>query len=183
MWFLPLLALAATPLPGPGMPLPQAIRATLDQEYPGWKLAPVTPAIQKEFSKRHLVRLPSLTAGDFNHDGKWDYAVQIALTTPGAEEQIVIVFLATGAGYEENIVQSMGLDPTAYLWVKNKVVTETGPDGQDKVANRDVLMVLGGPIGDTGYGYVDGKFQEIKLEEDPEHPDPTIPRPLRQVTP
>lgn len=159
------------------MPLPESIRATLDQEYPGWKLAPVTIPIQKEFTKRHLTRLPSLTAGDFDHDGKWDYAVQIALTKPGEEEQIVIVFLARDNGYEENIVESMGLDPTVYLWIKNISLREMGNDAQDKLVNKDVLMVLGGPIGDTTYAYQDSKFQEIKIEEDTEHPDPTIPRP------
>jgi hypothetical protein len=166
MWFLPLFGVLAAATPAPGMYLPQAIRATLNQEYPGWKLAPVTVAIQKEFNKHHFTRLPSLTAGDFNHDGKLDFAVQIALTTPGAEEQIVIVFLAGENSYEENIVQSMGLDPTTYLWV-----------AQNKLVNKDILMVLGGPAGDTAYAYNDGKFEEIKIEEDAEHPDPSIPRP------
>jgi hypothetical protein len=177
MWFLPLFgALLAAPAV-PGMSLPPAIRATLDQEYPGWKLAPVTPAIQKAFNKRHTNRLPSLSAGDFDHDGKKDYVVQIALTTPGQEEQIVIVFLARDTTYEENIVQSMGLDPTSYLWVRNMAMKETGPNAQDKLANKDVLQVLGGPAGDTAYGFTDGKFEEIKIEEDPEHPDPSVPRP------
>src|SRR5437879_10097754 len=94
MWFLPLFGALAATAPVPGMSLPQAIRATLDQEYPGWKLAPVTPSIQKAFNKQHASRLPSLTVGDFDRDGKPDYVVQIALTTPGQEEQIVIVFLA-----------------------------------------------------------------------------------------
>jgi hypothetical protein len=177
MWFLPLLglALAATPPPSPGVALPQSIRATLNQEYPGWKLAPVTLQIQQTFKKHHANRLPSLTYGDFDHDGKRDYAVQIAITTPGEEEQIVIVFLARGDGYEENILESMGLDPTVYLWVANKALTETGPNAQDKFVNKDVLMVLGSPVGSATYAFDEGKFQEIKSQEDPEHPDPSIP--------
>ena len=159
------------------MPLPEAIRTTLDQEYPGWKLAPVKREVQQAFNKHHTSRLPSLIAGDFNHDGHWDFAVQIALTAPGQEEQIVIVFLARPGAYEETIVQSMGLDPNVYLWIKNKSVSETGASGQDVLVNKDVLMVLGSPAGDSAYAYTDGKFQEVKIDEDSEHPDPAIPRP------
>src|SRR5690349_16120709 len=114
MWFVPLfaLAVAAPPSSGGGVSLPPAIHATLDQEYAGWKFASVTPQINNEFKKHWANRQPSLVAGDFNHDGKKDYAVQIVLTTPGQEEEIIIIFLAKGTGYEENIVQSMGIDPT-----------------------------------------------------------------------
>ncbi len=176
---MPVFALlgAVPPPPTPSASsLPLAIRATLDVEYPGWKFAPVTPQIQQEFKKHRANRLPSLAVGDFDHDGKRDYAVQIALTSPGQEEQIVIVFLARNDAYEENIVQSMGLDPTSYLWVAKKTLAETGPNAQDTLTNKDVLMILGGPISDTTIAYQDGKLQEIKKPEDPEHPDPSIPR-------
>jgi hypothetical protein len=178
MWLLPVYALFAAVPPMPiGVPvLPSNIRTVLDAEYPGWKLATVTPQIQQEFKKHRANRLPSLAVGDFDHDGKKDYAVQISLNTPGQEEQIVIIFLARDTGYEENIVQSMGIDPTTYLWVANKPYSVTGPDAQERLGNRDVLMILGGPVGDTIIAYEDGKLQEIKSTEDPEHPDPSLPR-------
>ena len=143
--------------------LPESILAMLNQEYPAWKLAPVTPQVQREFIKHKINRSPSLVLGDFDHDGKMDYAVQLALTTPGQEEQIIMVFMARDNAYEETIVQSMGPDPTTYLWVS-------------KMAQKSILMVLGGPIGETVYAFEDGKFQEIKSPEDPDHPDPSIPR-------
>ena len=177
---MPFLAVLVA-APSPSASLPQVIRATMDQEYPGWKLAPVTPQIQQAFKKHHADRLASLTYGDFDHDGKRDYAVQIAITTPGQEEQIVIVFLARGNGYEENILESMGLDPSVYLWVANKALTETGPNGQDKLVNKDILMVLGSPAGPATYAFDEGKLQEIKTQEDSEHPDPSLPRPSATV--
>src|SRR5690349_16055080 len=177
MWFLPLFGLVAgTPAIPASPPIPAAIRAQLNQEYPGWKLAPVTPQIQAEFKKHHPNRFPCLVGGDFDHDGKKDFIVQIVLTTPGEEEQIIILFLARDTGYEETILQSMGIDPNVYLWVSNRALTETGSNGQDKLVNKDVLMVLGEPGGDTAYGFVDGKFEEIKNPEDPDHPDASIPR-------
>ncbi len=167
---------AAPPVPSAPPVLPPAIRSALDGEYPGWKFAAVTPQILQEFKKHRTNRLPSLAVGDFDHDGKKDYAVQISMNTPGQEEQIILVFLARQTGYEENIVQSMGLDPTTYLWVVNKPLPETGPNAQEKLANRDVLMILGGAVGDTSIAYEAGKLREIETTEDIEHPDPSIPR-------
>src|SRR5580765_7766045 len=103
MWFLPVIAALVTT--GPAANLPQAIRSTLDAEYPGWKLAPVTKEIQQEFKKHHLTQPPSLVSGDFDHDGKQDFAVQIALTELGSEKQIIIIFHARNDSYEETIVQ------------------------------------------------------------------------------
>jgi len=173
------LALSATVWcadPGnPASPLPESIRATLDQEYPGWKLAPVTPLIQKAYKQQKTTHAPSLTAADFDGDGKRDYAVQIVLNTPGEEEQIIIAFLARGDHFEESILQSMGIDPHYSLWVLRTALDETGAHPENPVT-KNVLMVLGGPIGDTVYSYDDGKFHEITSPEDSEHPDSTIPR-------
>ncbi len=151
--------MGAEPL-SPVTVLPETIRATLDQEYPGWKLAPVTPQIQSEFKKHRANRSPSMASGDFDHDGKQDYAVQIAFTAPDqpeqiVTEQIVIFFLSRGDAYEETIVQTMGLDPTVYLW-----------------AAKDLLRVLGGPVGDTTYAYLNGRFEEVKSAGDSDSTTP-----------
>ena len=44
----------------------------------------------------------------------------------------MIFFLDRGEGYEETIVQSMGLDPTVHLWVSHRLLSETGADAQEK---------------------------------------------------
>ena len=142
-------------------PFPESIRLTLDQEYPGWKLAPASPAVLKEYKAHQVAHSPSVVTGDFNRDGKKDYVIQIALMTPGQEEQIVIAFLAQNDGYDEVILQSMGLDPSVYLWTSNK----------------DLLLVLGGPVGDTAYAFDDGRFHEVPLPENAELPPFMVPRP------
>ena len=45
-----------------------------------------------------------------------------------------------------------------------------------KPVMKEVLLVLGGPVGDTVYSYDDGKFHEINSPDDTEHPDPSVPR-------
>jgi hypothetical protein len=161
--------------PTAGLGLPESIQSTLNEEYPGWKLAPVTPQIQATYKQHKVTHSPSVAAGDFDHDGQRDYAVQIILNTPGQEEQIIIAFLARAGHFEETILQSMGIDPTNSLWVMRVSIDETGAN-PDKPEKKDVLMVLGGPVGDTVYSYDAGKFHEIASPDDSEHPDPSIPR-------
>jgi len=169
--------------------IPESLRSTLDQEYPGWTLAPVTRQIQEIYKQHKAAHSPSFALGDFDHDGKRDYAVQIVLKTPGQEEQIIIAFLTRGDRFEEIIVQSMGIDPTSSLWTARASVDEAGAAAEKSVA-KDVLMVLGGVAGDTTYSYDDGKFHERSAPDDIEHPDPSIPRvpppadkPLEQAQP
>ena len=54
---------------------------------------------------------------------------------------------------------------------------ETGPDAKERLIKRDILMILGGATGGSTYQFKDGKFEEVKIQENAEHPDRTIPRP------
>lgn len=161
---------AKTPVKGPH--LPEAIRTILNQEYPGWKLAPVSSQVQETFRKHKIGHAPSMLGGDFNADGRKDYVVQITLTQPGEEEQIVIVFLQKDNSYQEIILQSQGLDPTLYLWTGKKQIPETGADGQDKHVLKEVLVVMGGPLGSTTYAFSNGEFHEVKAATTESAPDP-----------
>lgn len=177
MWILPLLAAALTTPTAPSVSLPPKIKTTLNQEYAGWKLAPVSKAVQAEFVRLKATKLPSLTTADFNKDGKLDYAVQIAMTTIGQEEQIIMVFMALPeGGYAENIVQSMGLDPNSYLWIQTKALPTTGSDAQEKLVNVTLLRVLGGPAGNSAYRYDTDHFAEVPLKEDLNAPDSSLPQ-------
>ena len=180
-WFIAALALVPFSLnaevkkPSDAAAVPESIRTILNREYPGWTLAPVTPQIHMTYKQHKVTHSPSVAQGDFAHNGKRDYAVQIVLKTMGQEEQIIIVFMALGDGFEEIILQSMGIDPTSSLWVTRATRDDTGAN-PDNAVPRDVLMVLGGVTGDTTYSYYDGAFHEIPAPDDPEHPDPMIPR-------
>lgn len=170
------MAAVVTTASSPVIPLPPEIKVTLSQEYPDWKLAPVSKAVQKEFARLKATKQPSLTTADFNRDGKTDYAVQIAITTIGQEEQIIIVFIAQKeGGYSEHIVQSMGLDPNSYLWIQTKALPTTGSDAQEKLVNVTLLRVLGGPAGDSAYTYDTDHFAEVILKDNLDTPDATIP--------
>lgn len=160
MWpLLSLLTLAsvasfATPAP---VALPAEIRATLNQEYPGWKFSPVSASVQKEFVQHVVGHPPSLVWADFDRDGAKDYVVQIALTEPGSEEQIVIAFMHRGSGYEEKVLESRGLNPSIYLWIRKLKDTSVGT----QATLRDALIIMGTETGDTTYEYNGDKFEEV----------------------
>jgi len=139
--------------------LPPALLSQLDQEYPGWTLSPVNAEVQKIFAADHVGHPPCVIWGDFNHDGAKDYGVQIALTEPGQEEQIAIGFVARHGSYEETVLESRGLDPAVFLWVR-----------REASSSKDVFVVKGGPAGESVYSYAEGSFHEELSAEAQETP-------------
>jgi hypothetical protein len=144
---------------GPESLVPAAIRLKLDAEYPGWILAPVSAALRQRFQKKPLGHPPQLVGGDFDRDGKKDYAVQIALTNIGEEEQIVIAFLQRDDGFEETILESRGLNPSVYLKTRREP-SVSGSALSNASLPRDVLIVAGGELGESVYPFEGGGFHE-----------------------
>jgi hypothetical protein len=140
--------------------LPADVRETLDKEYPGWVFASATPEVLQFFMKHKSPFKPHFVWGDFDSDNQQDYAVQIALTQPDSEEQIVTVFLRRPESYEETILESRGLNPRVHLWKRQLPSQRAAPEG-GKAPMRDVLVVRGGEIGESVYAYDNGKFHEV----------------------
>jgi hypothetical protein len=141
--WMPMVHAAEPPL------LPTEISDTLTREYPGWSYA------------KHP---PHLLSGDFDGDGRADYAVQIARTDPHDEEQIAIAFLKRDKGYDEIILESRGLDSKVYLGSRNIPKSDSEP-------MHDLIVVAGGPTGDTAYIYQGKAFHEIEGTPPPEPPE------------
>ncbi len=138
--------------------LPLAIHSQLDQEYPGWKIAPASKEVQAEFRKHHINRDPSLMTGEFDQDGEQDYVIQITRTQPEQEEQSVLVFLKRGEGFEEVPLESRAINPSVYLWKMKNRPTNT-PDAPRPPKER--IMVLGGELGQSTYEFDNGKFRDV----------------------
>jgi hypothetical protein len=144
--------------------LPPEITQTLTREYPGWSYAKSNKDVLNEFQRKPTGHPPYLLAGDFDGDGRTDYAVQIARTTPGDEEQIAIAFLKRDRGYDELILESRGLDSKVYLW------SRSAPKS-DETQTHDLIVVAGGPTGDTAYLYQGKAFHEMENEPASEPPE------------
>ncbi|MBI3680311.1 MAG: hypothetical protein HY235_07930 [Acidobacteria bacterium] len=91
--------------------LPQDARAMLERRYRGWKLAPAAVQIASWFEQSRLPYLPNLVPGDFNKDGRTDYAVQILRRS----RQQVLALVASGKGYSLHKLAADEPDPFTFL--------------------------------------------------------------------
>jgi hypothetical protein len=87
--------------PGRGT-LPPSIRAELTRLYPGWRFATVAPRLRPQLAPGQT---PDWIAGDFDADGRRDYAVQIVHPAAPRSLQSVLAFLRRDKGYRRLLVQ------------------------------------------------------------------------------
>jgi hypothetical protein len=83
--------------------LPKECQLILDKNFQGWKLANISGEIKKFYKENNLPFEPNLVKGDWNGDGKIDYAVLIERN----KNRQTIAFLRSGAGYK-SFAQSGG---------------------------------------------------------------------------
>jgi len=103
LWSVALLAGAAA--------LPPRARALLDQKYQGWRMAYSAPQIESWFQQYMPAFHPNLVFGDFNKDGKTDYAAQVL----AGGRQHVVAFVASGTGYSMMPLAEDPADPFTFL--------------------------------------------------------------------
>jgi hypothetical protein len=94
--------------------LPTRVRAALDAGYPGWRFATVLPALRRGLS--HGKR-PEWVTGDFDGDGRRDYAVQLvrARARPDSVQLIIALLARDGASYERHVVMAGGIHHGIWL--------------------------------------------------------------------
>jgi hypothetical protein len=113
--------------------LPEAISSTLDRKFPGWRFSEVSGGVRQFFGERFPRARPNLIEGDFDGDGRTDYAVLIEHTNFNrggkAFTHVVerLAFLRRGAGYRLYALErSAPANPELYLTLARK-----GGQGRD----------------------------------------------------
>jgi len=100
-WIVPvLLCLGALDLSADDAPvLPKAIASTLESEYPGWNLAPISKLLIPLDARD---KYSNLLRRDFDGDGKVDLALAINyIDSENSVRTAVLVFLARAGDYQE----------------------------------------------------------------------------------
>ncbi len=127
--------------------LPAEVLPLLDNSSPGWKLAS---------------HAPTFVTGDFDNDGKKDYALQIIYGDIANRSQDLMVFLNADTGLVMQMLESRGEDPNVFLGVKKSSIME--PDiktGADTMRSLYTLQIMGGPEGDRSYRWDLGQWKEL----------------------
>jgi hypothetical protein len=91
--------------------LPAGVHARLDQTVPGWKLSPVAPQISDWFRDYRLDYQANLIKGDFDGDGRADYALQVL----AHGKQVLVVVLERKDGYAAHVLAEDKPDPFVFL--------------------------------------------------------------------
>jgi len=108
------------------MTLPREVMVILDNEYTGWSLVdnfsvlrePVLSHLNLNTSKSH----PNLVWGDFDGDGKRDYAVFVERKTASGEERLLVAFLRRSNSFQMHLLErAVYLAYIAdYIWLAGK---------------------------------------------------------------
>lgn len=94
--------------------VPAAIRALLDKEYQGWRLAEVSQEVKTYVALRRVTFSPNLLVADFNGDGKKDYSPMVE----HRRRLAVLVFVNRGRGFTRHMLETLPKgDVPVYLWL------------------------------------------------------------------
>lgn len=81
--------------------VPAAVRADLDADCAGWRLAPVMPEIEAEIRERTPAWPANLVPGDFDGDRQAD--VGMLVECKGTVQ--LLVFVATSSGFSKQVLE------------------------------------------------------------------------------
>ena len=91
--------------------LPADVRATLDGQYRGWRFAKLAPDLRRLLAVNDS---PEWVKGDYDGDGKIDYAVNIV--NEGSDNpQKIVVLLSRSSGFEQHVLESGPISTFTFL--------------------------------------------------------------------
>lgn len=91
--------------------LPSAARSALDAKYPGWKPGDIAESVQDWFDSAKFAYKPNLLEGDFDGNGRPDYAARIVSNG----HEYIVVLLDRGGKFEA--MQLTQDDPDRYTFL------------------------------------------------------------------
>jgi len=139
--------------------LPRGVRAALDRAYPGWRFATIAPTLRPELAPGQRAEWVS---GDFDADGRRDFAVQIVRAVAPAESaQVTVAFLRRPGGrYARYVVHAGGVHQGIFLGRGTR-----GSRGRDLEADTEfvyhadaVEIIYGQEAGETCL-FLRGRFR------------------------
>lgn len=148
--------------------LPDKCKKLLDKNFSGWKFAKVPEEVGKYFQEKRFSYKPNLVEGDWNGDGKIDFAVLIergnlynSRNEAVGKQRLVIVFVSGKRNYKY-----FRLEGSEYIALINK-----GEEGYNYETDKNFLYktdaIFNGFWEKAGVSYVweKGKFRTITTSD------------------
>lgn len=161
LFFLKLiLCLGFAPLQAQSIQLPNSCKKILNKEFRGWKFAKISREVSEYHQERKFPFEPNLIKGDWNGDGKTDYAVLIEQgKLKNSEGKIIenrrftMAFVQTKTGFNH-----FKLEGGDYIQIFKKGENDYNYDSQkDFIYKNDSIFVGLGCCG-SSYIWKNGKF-------------------------
>ena len=142
--------------------LPSSVRFELNRRFPGWKFAEVSKEVRQFFETEMMGKSPNLIDGDFDGNGKRDYAVLIThgkarygkLTWP---RSLLIVFLRKSSGYRMHVIKEPNGE---YLCLARKGEKDFNYDEQKEITYANDAILTGiFEKGGSSYVFENGRFR------------------------
>jgi hypothetical protein len=135
----------------------------LDGRFPGWKFVEVSPEVRNFFEREMGSASPALIGGDFDGNGRPDYAalIQHGKILNGHGEAVgpryyLVALLRRGTGYRMYVIK----DPDGeYLCLAKKGTRDYNYDEQKEITYaNDAIMTGIFEKGGSSYVYKNGRF-------------------------
>ena len=147
--------------------LPAAIKSALDRKFPGWKFAPVSDEIRR-FLRENVSTdtRPEMISGDFDGNGRLDYAVLIEhgnifneKRQPIGKNIYVVAFLRKGAGFKLYVLEKGNNE---YLALSKKGEKDYSyQTDQNFVYAHDAVFAGIFDKGGSSFIYRNGRFHSV----------------------
>lgn len=162
---LALIALCLWQIPALSQQLPRAFRTKLDRNYKSWELAPIDKEIQNYFRKNKIAGQGNLIAGDFDGNGKTDYAAYVVSGKEGRKVAYVVALLQEAKQIKLHVLDTIkGEDDNSLTRGTSISLVNKGATGYDHETEKnfryrnDAIFFGYFEKGGSSYLYRNGRF-------------------------
>ena len=157
------VTLLAGSLVARGPALPAGLRAQLNRLAPGWRLS-LPDADVVSFSQREWglgAEALAVLRGDFDGDGRRDYAVHI-VCGPGGAERRLVAFVRSGRGYRAHTLDTGEPTGQRYLRLARRGTTWVDYGTDRRITFRhDTIQLNVFEKSGASYVYDGGRFRRV----------------------
>ncbi len=100
--------------------LPSQIGQILDAKLPGWQWGTVSKDVRLFFNNNFKFPYPRFIVGDFNGDGRRDYALKVTMDSRERKTDIIVAFLTLGSTFTYHVLDSCSSEPEIYVSLEEK---------------------------------------------------------------
>jgi hypothetical protein len=142
--------------------LPVQIVRILDSKFPGWQWGVVSDEVLMLFTDVYHKAYHSFISGDFNTDGKADYALKVTVKSAERDSDYVLAFLQQGSTYAFYILGRYQSSPDLYVLLSKKGEAVDDFDPQHPfILPSDAISLGFSENAQITFLYDKGKFESI----------------------